>query len=187
MANYCDTTYRIVGEASELDALQSLMETLKKEKEHGNWVGYLVSALSDTIPNDLYVRGWWDSLRRDEHGIEFHLESAWVPMYETWDFICSKFETLRVYFIAEEPLCEIFLKRDSREHPFFLTNYYVDAMDPEGEFHSEYFHTIDQAFRYIEKFAGDSIMTSVDVEALNSCWNEENEDAFIYLHEFKEM
>lgn len=187
MANYCDTTYRIVGEASELDTLQSLMETLKKEKEHGNWVGHLVSALHDTVPEGFYMRGWWDSLERDEHGIMFHLESAWVPMYETWDFICSKFETLRVYFIAEEPGCEIFLKRDCNERPFFPTNYYVDSMDPDGDFHSEYFRTIDEAFRYIEKFAGVNIITAEDVEALNANWNEKKEGAFIYLHEYKEI
>ena len=33
MANYCYSTYRIIGEASELDALYELMSRLEKEKE----------------------------------------------------------------------------------------------------------------------------------------------------------
>lgn len=33
MANYCYSTYRITGEASELDALYELMSRLEKEKE----------------------------------------------------------------------------------------------------------------------------------------------------------
>lgn len=50
MANYCDSTYRIAGEASEIKALYELMTRLEKEKEHGNWVGHIVEALNEKIP-----------------------------------------------------------------------------------------------------------------------------------------
>lgn len=93
MANYCDSTYRIAGEAAELDALYELMTRLEKEKENGNWVGHIVESLNGEIPEHLYVRGWWDDLEREEDCICFHLESAWEPLYEAWDFICSKYES----------------------------------------------------------------------------------------------
>lgn len=111
MANYCDSTYRITGEASELDKLYNLMQSLEKEKENGNWVGHIVEALNDKIPEHLYVRGWWDDLDREEDCICFHLESAWEPLNEAWDYICAKYKNLTAYFIGEEPGCEVYLKR----------------------------------------------------------------------------
>lgn len=94
MANYCYSTYRITGEASELDALYELMSRLEKEKENGNWVGHIVEALNEKIPEHLYVRGWWNELEREEDCISFSLESAWDPIYEAWDFICFMYDSL---------------------------------------------------------------------------------------------
>ncbi len=188
MANYCDSIYAITGEASELDALFSLMFKLSSEKENGFWVGHIVEALnSGEIPKSLYVRGWWDSLDREQDYIFFHLESAWEPLYEAWDFICSKFGSLKAYFIGEESGCEVYLKRNDEKHNWFPENYMLDACPPDGEYHTEYFTTLDDAFRYIEKIADVNVITADDVEALNLKWGEENNDAYIYLHEFKEV
>lgn len=187
MANYCDSTYRITGEASELDALYELMTRLEKEKENGNWVGHIVTALNGEIPEHLYVRGWWDDLEREEDCISFHLESAWEPLYEAWDFICSKYESLSAYFIGEEPGCEVYQKRDHPEKGWFTDNYYLDICTPKEEYFHEYFTKIDDAFRYIEKIADTNIITADDIEALNSAWSEEHPDAYIYLHEFQEV
>lgn len=186
MANYCDSTYRITGDASELDTLYALMLKLEKEKENGNWVSHIVKELNGSIPEHLYVRGWWDDLDRESNCIRFHQESAWEPIYEAWDFICSKFKTLQAYFIAEEPECEVYLKRDHPEHRWFPDNYYVDALPPKGDYLHEYFETIDEAFRYIEKISDTNIITADDVEALNLAWGEDGE-SYIYLHEYKEV
>lgn len=187
MANYCDSTYRIGGDASELDALYALMQKLEKEKENGNWVGHIVEALNGSIPDYLYVRGWWDDLEREENCIRFHLESAWEPLYEAWDFICKKYNNLTAYFIAEEPGCEVYLKRDNEDMQWFPDNYYVDACIPDGEYINEYFTDIDEAFRYIESISDTNIITAENIEALNLTWQEEDEDAYIYLHEFKKV
>lgn len=187
MANYCDSTYRITGEASELDALYGLMTRLEKEKENGNWVGHIVEALNGEIPEHLYVRGWWDDLEREEDSIYFHLESAWEPLYEAWDFICSKYKALSMYFIGEEPGCEVYLKRANNEKGWFLDNYYLDICSPKEEYIHEYFTEIDDAFRYIERVTETNIITADDITALDSAWSEECPDAHIYLHEFKEV
>lgn len=186
MANYCDSTYRITGEASKIDALYALMKKLEAEKENGNWVGHIVEALNGSIPEHLYVRGWWDCLERESDCICFHLESAWEPLYEAWDFICSKMEDLTAYFIGEEPGCEVFLKRENTEKGWFTDNYYLDALPPGGDYETEYFTTIDEAFRYIEKIADVNIITADDIVALNLAWSETDEN-YIYLHEFTEV
>lgn len=149
MANLCISTYRITGEASELDALYELMSRLEKEKENGNWVGHIVEALNEKIPEHLYVRGWWDELEREEDCISFSLESAWEPLYEAWDFICGKFKTFTAYFMGEEPGCEVYLKRDNPDKGWFPDNYYLDICTPKEEYFHEYFKKIDDAFRYI--------------------------------------
>ncbi|ROS87174.1 hypothetical protein [uncultured Duncaniella sp.] len=187
MANYCDSTYKITGDASELDALIALMRKLEKEKENGTWVGHIVEALHGSSPKHLYMRGWWEELEREKDCIKFRLESAWEPLYETWDFICKKFNTLQAYFIGEEPGCEVFQKRANEEKGWFLDKFYVNACTPDGEYINEYFTDIDEAYRYIERISDTNIITAHQVEALNLTWNEENEDAYIYLHEFKEV
>ncbi len=188
MANYCDSTYRIGGEASELDALYNLMLKLQDVKENGNWVGHIVEALNEgKIPQHLSTRGWWDDIEREEECIRFHLESAWEPLYEAFDFICSKYKTLTAYFIGEEPGCEVFLKRDNELYAWFPDNFYLDAKPPKGDYVQEYFIDIHTAFRYIEKLDDVNIITAEDIEALNLTWQEEDEDAYIYLHEFKEV
>lgn len=187
MANYCDSTYRIGGEASELDTLYNLMLKLQDEKENGNWVGHIVEALNGSIPQHLYTRGWWDDIEREEDCIRFHLESAWEPLYEAFDFICSKYKTLTAYFIGEEPGCEVYLKRDNELYAWFPDNYYLDAKPPKGDYVTEYFIDIHTAFRYIEKLDDVNIITVEDIEAFNLTWQEEDENAYIYLHEFKEV
>ena len=189
MANYCDSDYRITGSAEELDALYNLMLLLEKEKENGNWVGHIVNALNNNeIPEHLYVRGWWDSLERQEDCIYFHLESAWEPLIEAWDFIASKFDTLAVWFSGEEPGCEVFEHRPYWEKGWFTDCYAVDLLVPDdGEGRTEYFPDIDSAFRFIENYTDSNIITAEDVEVINLVWQEKDEDAYLYLHEFREV
>ena len=187
MANYADSTYRIYGDVASVDALQKLMTQLEAEKENGNWVGHIVNALGGN--EHLYVRGWWDSLEReDENTLTFHLESAWEPLNEAWDWICGKFEELTAYFIGEEPGCEVYLKRSLPERGWFSENYYLDACLPDSEeYIHEYFDDIDSAFRFIEKLTDTNIITADDIEALNLAWGVDHEDAYIYLHEYQEV
>lgn len=189
MANYADSDYRITGSAEELDALYILMRQLEKEKENGNWVGHIVKALNDdVIPEGLYVRGWWDSLERESDCIYFHLESAWEPLIEVWDFIAAKFDTLQVWFSGVEEGCELFQHRPNWEKGWFTDGYAVDLLVPDDcECRTEYFSDIDSAFRFIENYTDSNIITADDVEAINRVWQEKDEDAFLYLHEFQEV
>lgn len=187
MANYCYSDYRITGDAAELDKLYLLMLKIEREKEHGNWVGHIVEALNKSIPQHLYVRGWWSELVREEDCIHFQLESAWEPLNEAWDFICSKFNDLTMYFSGEEPGCEVFLKRENTANGWYTDNYYLDASLPEAEAVQEYFQTLDDALSFIEKISGQKVSSPEDVEALNEKLLELDEDAYIHLNEFAEV
>ncbi len=189
MANYCDSDYRITGEASELDALYNLMLQLEKEKENGNWVGHIINSLNDnTIPEHLYVRGWWDCLDREEDCIFFHLESAWEPLIEAWDFIASKFQTLQVWFSGEEPGCEVYEHRPNYEKGWFTDTVAVDLFVPDdNESRTEYFPDKESAYHFIENYTDSEITSDDDVEAINEVWQQKDEDAYLYLHEFTEV
>lgn len=188
MANTCISSYKITGSPTELHALYSLMQRMSKEKENGNWVGHIVDALcNNETPPHLYLRGWWSNLIITDYCLSFDLESAWTPLEETWDFICSKTRTLSAYFMGEEPGCGVYLKRDNDKYNWFPYNFVLEALTPEGDMFTEYFVTIDEAFRYIEKIADVNIITADDIEALNLTWGEEDEDAYIFLNEFKEV
>lgn len=188
MANYANSMYRLTGDQTELKALYELMTSISKEKDNGNWVGHIVQNLNNgEIPDCIYVRGWWDELELDEEGLSFHQESAWAPLYEAWDFIASKFKTIKVYFLGDEPECALFLKRDHPTKRWFTSNYYLDMCTPDDDLHTEYFDTLDEVFRFVEKVTDTNIITIDDLEGLNSAWQEESDDCYIYLHEFKEV
>lgn len=187
MANFADSQYILTGNQLELDELYSMMQTFAKEKNNGNWVGHIVEALNGSIPDKLYVRGWWDELHREGDILAFHLESAWEPLNEAWDFIASKFDTLKVYFIGEEPGCELFLKRSNPAREWFTDSFYLDVCTPDGEYIHEYFEYADHAFSFIGRISDTKIKTFADVENLNCLWQNESDEAYIYLHEFQEV
>lgn len=188
MANICTSTYRITGKSSELQALYTLMCRLSREKkENGNWVGHIVEALNGEIPPHLYVRGWWSDLERDCNSLMFNQESAWEPIYEAWDFICSQFKTLSAYFISEESAMEIYLKRNHDKYDWFPEKYCIEGCTPKGEYFQEDFINIEAAFEYLRKWCDATIVTESDIEKLNLKWQEVSEDAFVYFYEYTEV
>lgn len=189
MANICDSTFRITGDPAELDALRDLMLSLKDEHSADGssyWVGHIVKALNNNIiPDGLYVRGWWNSVEREDNCLCFQLESAWSPLTKAWDFICSKYETLNAYFVAEERGCEIYVNRPNDEFGWFEDNFYLDACTPdEDDYIQEYFKTLDDALHFINMEINSTVNSLEDVEELNEVWQNENDEAYIYLHEF---
>lgn len=186
MANTCLSTYRITGSDLDLDTLQGVMLHSRRNKENGNWIGHIVEHFNDgKIPEHIHVRGWWSDLSRWEDCLYFSQESAWEPLYEAWDFIAKKLPSLQVYFIGEEPGCELFLKRDNTEKGWFPYNYYLDMCTPQGEYESDHFKTIGEALRFIENKSGERVYSIEETDELSNRWNDENPDAFIILREFE--
>ena len=115
MANICTTNYVVEGEKKELDALY---ETMKKLQESGTSVEYatglglLVEALGKD-PNEVMCRGGWTELIREGDTLRMTFETAWTPCYEVTDLLKATYPSLRIYYKAVEPGCEVYLKNDA--------------------------------------------------------------------------
>ena len=107
MANICTTNYVIEGEKNELDALYETMNNLQ-----GTNLGQLVKALGKN-PDEVMCRGEWSDLERQDDTLRMTFETAWTPCYEVTDLMKEKFPSIRIYYKAVEPGCEVYLKNDA--------------------------------------------------------------------------
>lgn len=107
MANICTTNYVIEGEKNELDALY---ETMKKLQ--GQDLAQLVKALGKN-PDEVMCRGEWSDLERQDDTLRMTFETAWTPCYEVTDLLKATYPSLRIYYKAVEPGCEVYLKNDA--------------------------------------------------------------------------
>ena len=107
MANICTTNYVIEGEQKELDALYQMM---KEQQE--NTLGCLVKALGKN-PEEVECRGEWTDLERQGDTLRVTFETAWTPCYEVTNLLKEAYPSLRIFYKAEEPGCEVYLKNDA--------------------------------------------------------------------------
>ena len=124
MPNICTTNYVIEGKKEELDALYQKMKELR-----GQSLGQLVEALGKD-PNEVMCRGGWTELEREGDILRMTFETAWTPCYEVTQLMKAVYPSLRIYYKAEEPGCEVYLKNDADGkyfpeteadgHPFWL-------------------------------------------------------------------
>ena len=107
MANICTTNYVIEGEQKELDALY---QTMKEQQE--NTLGCLVKALGKS-PEEVECCGEWIGLERQGDTLRVTFETAWTPCYEVTNLLKEAYPSLRIFYKAEEPGCEVYLKNDA--------------------------------------------------------------------------
>jgi hypothetical protein len=108
MANICTTNYVIEGKREELDALYQKMKELQ-----GQDLGLLVKALGKN-PDEMECRGEWTELVREDETLRMIFEMAWTPCYEVTNLLKAVYPSLRIYYKAEEPGCEVYLKNDAK-------------------------------------------------------------------------
>ena len=107
MANICTTNYVIEGKREELDALYQKMKELQ-----GQDLGLLVKALGKN-PDEMECRGEWTELVREDETLRMIFETAWTPCYEVTNLLKSVYPSLRIFYQAEEPGNEVYLKNDA--------------------------------------------------------------------------
>ena len=119
MPNICTAYYVIEGEKKELDALYETMTSLQAmeqplvENSFGpTWLGCLVKALGGN-PKEVLCRGEWMDLERADDTLRVTFETAWTPCYEVAALMKSTYPSLHIYYKAEEPGCEIYVKNDA--------------------------------------------------------------------------
>ena len=142
MPNICTTNYVFEGKNEELDALYQKMKELQEMEQplvkNGlgpTWLGCLVKALGKN-PDDVLCRGIWIELERQDNRLLMTFETAWTPCYEVTQLMKTIFPSLRIYYKAEEPGCEVYLKNDAEGKYFPETEadgHPFDLMTEESE------------------------------------------------------
>ena len=111
MSNICKTDYVFEGEERELNALYNTMNNLQNQEKDG--LDDLAQALGKESSDLLDCRGGWISLERAGDTLRTTIESAWTPRYELHTILKETYPTLCIYYKAEEPGCEIYVKNDA--------------------------------------------------------------------------
>ena len=111
MPNICTTNYVFEGEERELNALYNTMNNLQNQEKDG--LDDLAQALDKESSDLLDCRGGWISLERTGDTLRTTIESAWTPRYELHTILKETYPTLCIYYKAEEPGCEIYVKNDA--------------------------------------------------------------------------
>ena len=111
MPNICTTDYVFEGEERELNALYNTMNNLQNQEKDG--LDDLAQALGKKSSDLLDCRGGWIALERAGDTLRTTIESAWTPRYELHTILKETYPTLCIYYKAEEPGCEIYVKNDA--------------------------------------------------------------------------
>ena len=183
MANWASTVYRIEGNQKDLQELTDLCKAFMNKERHvmeegasENWEGNIILALGEEI-GDKYIRGFIQTCERSDGLLRISAEEAWGAT--DFNLLLEKhYDGMKVYFIVEEEMCEIFATNDAEGKYFnsrsILTSYVG------GKYHREKFKNKNEALKYAAKLIGRDSVTKLEVAK----WNEErkNKGVFEYIN-----
>lgn len=189
MANWATTSYRIEGSKSDLVRVYGVIDSFMTDRQKPvtetasrDWEGNIVKALGATeeqMKNN-YLRGFIQEYEMQEGVIRIEAEEAWGAT----DFrhvLAKLMPELTIYFIVEEPGCEVYVTNDA-DGKYFPDQFYLDACI-NGNYESDYFATGEKALAYAAKLIGKENVSKAKLES----WNEyhEEDEEFVYIHEFE--
>lgn len=189
MANWASTSYRIEGSKENLKKVYNVIDEFMSErrkpvevKTSSEWEGNIIRALgaTDEQMKNNYLRGFIEEYEMDGDIIRIEAEEAWG----TTDFrhvLSQLMPELTIYYIVEEPDCEVYATNDA-DGKYFPERFYVNAY-VNGDYRSEYFETEEQAMTYVANLLGKEKVNKNELENWNEC--HEEDDNFICIHEFE--
>ena len=189
MANWASTSYRIEGSKNELKRVFNVIDDFMTDKRKPvrenaskEWEGNIVRVLgaTDEQMENNYLRGFIQEYEMDGAIISIEADEAWGAT----DFrhvLTKLMPDLTVYYIVEEPGCEVYATNDA-ESKYFTDKFYVDAC-VNGNYESGYFETEKQAMAYAAELLGKEEVSKGELKN----WNKEHkgDNDFLYVHEFE--
>jgi predicted RNase H-like HicB family nuclease len=190
MPNWCDTTYKCVGDPKEVRALHKVLKYIDRRKTtivrngFGKWwLGNLVTKLG----------GKWEDYRCRGEIIDYSLDgdiliisqsTAWSEQEGVRRIIQEKFPSIKVYYREEEPGCGVYYTNDTTGN-YFPETYFLDSYNEQL-----YFETIEEAAECVSGIVGCTVEATIDAiqEALEKYVEQKEssgEEVFYSFHEFK--
>ena len=112
--------------------------------------------------------------------LRINFEEAWCRT-EFAEILQEMFHDIAIYWMTEEPGCEIYQTNDA-EGNFYPERYYVDTCIG-GDYQSEYFTTEWEAYEWLAQIS--DCKCEADVDAFNENRQKADTDEFIYIHEYE--
>lgn len=189
MENWATTSYRIEGSKSDLEKVYGVIDSFMTDRQKPvtetasrDWEGNIVKALgaSEEQMKNNYLSGFIQEYEMENDVIRIEAEEAWGAT----DFrhvLARLMPELTIYFIVEEPGCEVYATNDA-DGKYFLDQFYLDACI-NGNYESGYFAAEEKALAYAAKLIGKEKVSKAKLES----WNEDHEEdeEFVYIHEFE--
>lgn len=184
MPNWCFTDYVITGDESEISDLFEKLSSLPNredvtENDFGKfWLGNVIALFGGDYQK-IRCRGNMNNLERmSPTEISFNTETAWGDMPTVWDFVLSRYPSLKYYYYAEECGCCYYATND-KEGKYFHDRYIVEQWENPGR---EKFQTLEEALEEVSKRIGQPISSWDELTAKIKAYNEANEDNRIYVN-----
>lgn len=188
MPNWCDTTYKCVGDPKEVRSLYKIIEQNAKRKTSrvkngfgSLWQGCIIDCLG--FDWEKYrCRGEIIDYQLDGNVLTIYQNTAWCEQEGFRECIEKKYPSIKVYYQEEEPGCEVYCTNDSTGK-YFPDRYFLDNYDE-----PLYFETIEEAAECVSSIVGHRVEATVDAitVALDEYEEEhEDEDVFYSFHEFE--
>ena len=189
MPNWCDTTYKCVGDPKEVRELHEILERMNNRKEpiHPNgfgnlWLGELVIELGFDCEK-YRCRGEITYYDYDGEGLlSISQNTAWCEQEGVRQAIQEKFPSIKVYYMEEEPGCDVYYTND------FTGDFFPERFLLDGEDVYEYFETIEEVSEFVnERFGLTTTPDFTEIELQLDKYVEEKDDSDFYLnlHEFR--
>lgn len=190
MSNWCDTTYKCVGDPKEVRTLHKILKYIDRRKTtivrngFGKWwLGNLVTKLGGKW-EDYCCRGEITGYSFDGDVLEITQYTAWCEQEGVRRIIQEKFPSIKVYYREEEPGCGVYYTNDTTGD-YFPETYFLDSYDEQL-----YFETIEEAAECVSGIVGCTVEATVNAiqEALEKYVEQkesEGEEVFYSLHEFQ--
>lgn len=186
MPNWCDTTYKCVGKEEEILSLHATLETLQKDiksrVENGfghMWLGNVIDALGGDWEK-FSCRGEIESFSLDDGVLTIFQSTAWNEQEGFRYFIQAKYPSIKVYYLEEEPGCDVYFTNDTFG-TCFPERYLLDGYE-----RHDYYGTLETVAAEVSKLTGCSVHTTDEINQALDTYNElhEDDDNFCYFHEF---
>jgi len=188
MPNWCDTTYKCVGEPKDLQALKKVLDANFKRKTSrvpngfGTcWIGNIIDQLGYDWQK-YRCRGEITDYSLDEGVLTINQNTAWCEQEGFRQVIQLKFPSITVYYQEQEPGCDVFA---TNSFEYFPERFFLDSSED-----WEYFETITEVAEYVKDIVGHEVEEDVDAiqQALDDYVEEQDDDdLFFSLHEFTEV
>lgn len=189
MPNWCMTSYTIVGEKKDVEKIHAAVKNHPvKEKSDEDWQGNILNALGvsyDALENRsvrgfLYEEDYLGDIGDGQAQLRMGFNEAWSRT-EFAEVLQELFPDINIYWMAEEPGCDIYQTNDA-ESVFYPERFYVDTCIG-GDYQSEYFVTEAKAYEWLSQIS--DCKCKADVDAFNENRREADTDEFIYVHEYE--